>query len=79
MTLVVSAAGRPNKDRDIFVRNTSLGWPSGPQSAWSVWCDGVQLYSHQERDVAITRARIEAAIRNVPAWLGEPGPLADPL
>ena len=70
---------RPDKHRDVFVRNTSLVWPSGPESAWSVWCNGSQLYSHRDRDSAITRARAEAASRQVAVWLGEPGPLADPL
>ena len=71
--------GAPDKERDVFVRNISFGWPSGPESAWSVWCNGAQLYSHRERDEAITRARTEAASRQVAVWLGEPGPFADPL
>lgn len=66
----------PDKDRDVFVRNTSFGWPSGPRSSWSVWCNGAQLYSDNERERAITRARTEAATRQVGAWLGEPGSLA---
>lgn len=69
----------PDKDRDVFVRNTSFAWPSGPRTSWSVWCNGTQLYSAKERDRAITRARTEAAIRQVRAWLGEPGSLATPL
>ena len=56
-----------------------LGWPSGPDSSWSVWSGGVQLYSHREREVAITRARTEAVGRHVAVWLGEPGHVVDPL
>lgn len=62
----------PDTYHDVFVRNTSLGWPSGPESGWAVWCAGRQLCSSPDRATAITKARTEAAVRSVRAWLGEP-------
>jgi len=71
----------PDPAHDVFVRKGPPAWPTGSAEVWLVWCAGEHIIVSEDggREPAITKARTEAALRGVRAWLGEPGPDALPI
>lgn len=70
----------PDPAHDVFVRRGPPAWPTGFIEVWFVWCAGEHVAATTlGRDVAVAKARAEAALRGVSAWLGEPGSEAIPI